>query len=316
MSSRFSFNDFETFSDAVKGYDLDIRQLSRGSFSAEMQHVSHGAVVINRFLTSLRVEAYGGPPPGALTFGVPTGHCDPFVWRHMSTLANSIQVYHSDTELALVTNPLFEAIDVSISQDEFARLCQVWEFPEPERLIGNREMVICRSAEMEDLRASLKYVCDTLELGPERLLQDAELRNLVSFQVPYMIASALISSELAPVNPSAARREYALRNAIEYIQETANEAVTIETVCNEIGVGMRTLQRAFRDRYDLSPKFYLQSQKLNSIYKILLRAHPQTTRVTDVAMDQGYWHLGQFASDYRRFFGELPSDTLQRPGWQ
>lgn len=26
----------------------------------------------------------------------------------------------------------------------------------------------------------------------------------------------------------------------------------------------------------------------------------------------GYWHMSQFASDYRRMFGELPSDTLKQ----
>ena len=39
---------------------------------------------------------------------------------------------------------------------------------------------------------------------------------------------------------------------------------------------------------------------------------PSTTRVTDVANEWGFWHLGQFAADYRRHFGELPSETFER----
>ena len=33
---------------------------------------------------------------------------------------------------------------------------------------------------------------------------------------------------------------------------------------------------------------------------------------TLVAAQIGFWHFGRFASEYRRVFGEVPSDTLKR----
>jgi AraC family ethanolamine operon transcriptional activator len=36
------------------------------------------------------------------------------------------------------------------------------------------------------------------------------------------------------------------------------------------------------------------------------------TKISDLAFEQGYWHMSQFASDYQRLFGEFPSTTLQR----
>ena len=35
------------------------------------------------------------------------------------------------------------------------------------------------------------------------------------------------------------------------------------------------------------------------------------TKVQDIAARWGFWHLGHFVTDYRRMFGELPSQTLQ-----
>ena len=35
-----------------------------------------------------------------------------------------------------------------------------------------------------------------------------------------------------------------------------------------------------------------------------------TYSVADAANEWGFWHMGQFAKDYRRMFGELPSETL------
>ena len=39
---------------------------------------------------------------------------------------------------------------------------------------------------------------------------------------------------------------------------------------------------------------------------------PSSTSITKVANRWGFWHMGQFASDYRKLFVELPSDTLGR----
>jgi AraC family ethanolamine operon transcriptional activator len=44
----------------------------------------------------------------------------------------------------------------------------------------------------------------------------------------------------------------------------------------------------------------------------LHRADPATTEVSDVANDWGFWHLGWFAADYRRLFGEPLLATLAR----
>ena len=44
----------------------------------------------------------------------------------------------------------------------------------------------------------------------------------------------------------------------------------------------------------------------------LLRAEAKEVKVTTAAMDWGFWHLGEFAAGYKRLFGELPSQTLQR----
>ena len=33
--------------------------------------------------------------------------------------------------------------------------------------------------------------------------------------------------------------------------------------------------------------------------------------VSEIALDWGFSHFGQFAQDYRHLFGELPSETLR-----
>jgi AraC family ethanolamine operon transcriptional activator len=41
-----------------------------------------------------------------------------------------------------------------------------------------------------------------------------------------------------------------------------------------------------------------------------LRRSGPPVKVHHVANRWGFWHMGQFARDYQRQFGELPSETL------
>jgi AraC-like DNA-binding protein len=50
--------------------------------------------------------------------------------------------------------------------------------------------------------------------------------------------------------------------------------------------------------------------RLNGVHRELKNADPISTTITDLANRWGFWHMSQFAADFRRFFGELPSATI------
>jgi AraC-like DNA-binding protein len=51
-------------------------------------------------------------------------------------------------------------------------------------------------------------------------------------------------------------------------------------------------------------------------FSSLVGAAGDTATVHAIAERWGFWHTGEFASDYRRLFGQLPSETLHGlPGW-
>jgi AraC family ethanolamine operon transcriptional activator len=53
-------------------------------------------------------------------------------------------------------------------------------------------------------------------------------------------------------------------------------------------------------------------KSLNGVHRDLKNADSAPTKITDVAIHWGFWHMSQFAIDYQRFFGELPSQTMNR----
>jgi AraC family transcriptional regulator, ethanolamine operon transcriptional activator len=96
-----------------------------------------------------------------------------------------------------------------------------------------------------------------------------------------------------------------------WLRQYLAEPPTIAALCEAVGASERTLYEAFRDHLGAPPKAYLKTLRLDAARRRLLEGRAGT-RVTDVALDWGFVHFGWFSQDYRRQFGETPSQTLQR----
>lgn len=98
--------------------------------------------------------------------------------------------------------------------------------------------------------------------------------------------------------------------ALEFIQQNIKEEVPVEALAEHCNVSPRTLYNLFAKHLDTTPKQYIKHARLKELqHKI--RHDPKIRNVTEAALDYGFTHLGRFASDYRRLFGELPSETLR-----
>ena len=76
-------------------------------------------------------------------------------------------------------------------------------------------------------------------------------------------------------------------------------------------VSPRTLQRHFRVFLGRTPQAVLQDIRFERARRDLLRAS-STATVTDIALRCGFAHLGRFSIEYRKRYGEKPSETLHR----
>lgn len=112
--------------------------------------------------------------------------------------------------------------------------------------------------------------------------------------------------------PSYAHRKEVVDRVKRYINEHLDGPVTMEELCQLTHVSRRTLQYSFTTILGISPLQFLRLTRLNHVRRALRAASPEQS-VTDIATYWGFWHLGQFAHDYKQQFGECPSQTLNAP---
>ncbi|RAO32843.1 putative thc operon regulatory protein [Micromonospora noduli] len=104
----------------------------------------------------------------------------------------------------------------------------------------------------------------------------------------------------------------ALRRAVTYVDDHADQPITLDQVAAAAGVRPRALQLAFRRHHDTTPMRYVRQVRLERAHCDLQAGSPTTgVTVAMIATRWGFTHLGRFSTDYRAAYGCSPSHTLR-----
>ena len=116
-----------------------------------------------------------------------------------------------------------------------------------------------------------------------------------------------------PVDGDKKGRSYSqiVRACEDYTLQLDGRRPYLSELCKTANVSERTLQYAFREIMGMSPLTYLHRLRLHRARAELHNAASGTTTITDVAMNWGFWHFGEFSRSYKNCFGEVPSATLR-----
>lgn len=103
-----------------------------------------------------------------------------------------------------------------------------------------------------------------------------------------------------------------IRKIEKYIEEHAHEPLTILNIAEYGGISTRTLYAGFKRYRNTTPMLYLKEIRMRNVFDELQHAQSNEITVTEAAFKWGFNHLGHFSTDYKRRFGESPSETLLR----
>lgn len=96
----------------------------------------------------------------------------------------------------------------------------------------------------------------------------------------------------------------------EYIEAHWQKPLDIAALAALTSTSVRSLFRQFNKSRDYSPMEFLKFVRLRQARLMLLSGSDNS--VLSVMLKCGFQNAGHFARDYRRAFGERPSDTLRR----
>lgn len=167
----------------------------------------------------------------------------------------------------------------------------------------------CRIHRNPEYAAGLRrHLSAAIQLSRAGAVESKRLRAIEDTLLP-LIALSLTESTFLKWAPLS-RRVAAVRKCENYVRENLDRNPTLSELSAISGMSARSLINAFQATTGMSPMTYLRVQRLNAVHNALLARGPSETRVMDVAADWGFWHMGHFTVNYRKMFGESPSETL------
>jgi AraC family ethanolamine operon transcriptional activator len=161
-----------------------------------------------------------------------------------------------------------------------------------------------------------KRLVDTAGRQPS-LFNDAKRQRAAAHVelLENLLAALGGADDYEPTRDDRTRQAHGLivKKAEDYVLAQAGDHVSVSDLCRVATVSERALQNAFKEVMGLTPLAYLARVRLHRVREALLVATQGSTTVSVEALKWGFWHFGEFSRAYKDCFGELPSDTLQRP---
>ncbi len=291
--------DFDQVAHLVRRWDLALRQLGRGPFRGELGAARAGGVQVVRIAVNRVVQARGGFRPDTYGFSLVTPANQAATWRGQHLTAGQINV-----------NRPGEAVDHLSSADYEILTLMV------DAAALRKTAAVLHGIDLDDRLAGVTAVhadpgaFAALEAFARRLLRGAGRPEAEHTGHRLLIDALLSAAPVRDAGGGGTGRDRLVRSAEDFMMAHLDRPLMAANLCAALDVSERTLRYAFRDRFGLSPMAYFKAQKLNAVRHALKAAAPGRLTVHGAARRWGFDHTGHLAADYRRLFGELPSQTL------
>jgi len=310
LSNQFA--SFEELAEKAVGWDFEFRQISKNYSVTTLDQILAGNLMYTHLTSGSFAIHDGAAPHDMFTVCIPDRGCPEFHYADKVIDRPVMIGIDSDKEFHLAARPGYGMSTFSIPLSIIDEHCENYFGSTSDKLLQHRKWLISITTEMAKKFHSLAQSISATSQASSQLRHQFKPIQSFESQLLECLYDSFDHKEIRYRKFRTTARKRMLARALEFIGDNENEPLNVQSLVEAVGTSERTLQRLFHHVYGISPKKYLLGQRMYGVHRELWRSSPSEKRIVDIANAWGFWHMGQFAADYRRLYGELPSVTLKR----
>jgi AraC family transcriptional regulator, ethanolamine operon transcriptional activator len=295
--AKVSSSDIDEHAAALSEWNQRYLQMARGPFTGQLKHLEFsGGLKIFRETTNLKISEYFITPANRTSLAIPLPGSAPVRFANQEAGPGDLIMFRPGEGYHLECREAFDVIGIEIDAPDVPKLPAACALVMP-----------CDDSAAQFLTSAIEAVQDACqdnglsqacaELAAR--IDDNCRRLLTGCRAPGCGANGM--------NGTSARTAIVAR-ARSVIAAKCQEPISVLDLARTLDISTRTLEYSFQEILNTTPASYIKIVRLHEARRAIRACEPGRT-VTDIASTWGFWHFGRFASDYRKLFGELPSET-------
>ncbi|QUX90362.1 AraC family transcriptional regulator [Marinomonas sp. A3A] len=295
-------HDADLHASNLTNWQQEYDQISRGSFYGRIVELPFEGLQVFCEHTSQALQQKCVVWPDSVWLGIPLVDQEESRINGLTINPNNIMCRPGDCDFQLSTPQGYDLYGLVVDRSKLIKMAAIHGMD-----LNWKELTECGRLGVPDKTLEeVRFVLARLlslqnNTTPPRLQQDIVMMALLE-----------VLKEETP-QPAKTQSYYHRKKVVDcarqFLDYHLDEPVTVTQLCEITNVSRRTLQYSFESILGVSPIQYLRISRLNGVRRSLVQAqHGQA--VSDIAAQWGFWHLSQFAKDYKQLFGETPSKTL------
>lgn len=288
------------------GVDQKIMQVGSGKFKCAVseQVVDNIHFVSDRFNTAVSVGL--SLPEDVVCFMIPRTPCDKFTINGNSQAKNSISLLTNANAIDIKSDGIAGTDSILLAKDYFNNLSQIIT---PNNLNSKIDNFAFNKDQSLPFWGNLIGSVVKGDYENNTLFRNKEnVENILSIFIDWTLNEKVDSINDYP-RSKIVRRQTAQR-AQEYIHSFYYQKITLEQLCRVSGVGVRTLQRCFKENIGFTINKYIYFVRLNEAYRSISSTNNYNLSISSVAHNLGFTHLGRFSTDFKKQFHISPSELM------
>ena len=291
-------------------WEFMVRPLDKNAFYHHKSYLNTPSFILYKSSYSSAIHMQGLTPEGMLAITIPLkfGKRSLF-WNApintheiLASLPGGLDVIVDAGQIHLIILIDFSLLDRMLTNEQVAAL---------KNAAARRKLPIIEHA-LGPFTHWLLKLLNHAQQQTDSFTQALALQSIEEDFLQQLLSVVRLPSQTSTKEPWQKRRQ-GFELALEFLREADLSSFSIPDICSNTGVSQRTLEYAFQEHYNLTPVSFIKKIRLHAIRRKLVTAHSSELTISDIAHKLGIYDMGRFASIYKKYFSELPSQTLLKP---